>query len=452
MTTPYRHPDQATAVPLDLVGGGDRPRIDITFWACVFATLIFSQFYLLLLTGPGTGGASPQSSAANSQSAFLRLIFLPVYLIVLLVICARPLRFLAVLTRSWLLLGLLSIAVCSVLWSLQPDVTIRRLVAVVFTTLTGVLLAERFEWPKTLEVLASTYAVVVTLSFVFGLFMPAYGVMSIDFPGAWRGVYGFKNQLGWAMSLATPTFLACALANPQRRRLWLGFAGAALLLIVLSTSKTALVSCLAGLAFMPLIALCRIGPALGTTALLAAVSVVALVGAVYALAPELVFELIGRDATFTGRTLIWDAISRQIEQRPLTGYGYGAVWDDLSGWGPVAWISNDQGFKIDLLGPQHGSGRLAGAWPHRRHRLAYAAGRRLAEGPVPSGDGPGLFLPALPGHLHVAQPHRVRRPDPERPGLGDLLDDGDQAGHALSAGRGRARPELRGPSRRAPYG
>ncbi|MCY1646550.1 polysaccharide biosynthesis protein HfsI [Caulobacter sp. SL161] len=386
MTTPYRHPDQATAVPLDLVGGGDRPRIDITFWACVFATLIFSQFYLLLLTGPGTGGASPQSSAANSQSAFLRLIFLPVYLIVLLVICARPLRFLAVLTRSWLLLGLLSIAVCSVLWSLQPDVTIRRLVAVVFTTLTGVLLAERFEWPKTLEVLASTYAVVVTLSFVFGLFMPAYGVMSIDFPGAWRGVYGFKNQLGWAMSLATPTFLACALANPQRRRLWLGFAGAALLLIVLSTSKTALVSCLAGLAFMPLIALCRIGPALGTTALLAAVSVIALVGAVYALAPELVFELIGRDATFTGRTLIWDAISRQIEQRPLTGYGYGAVWDDLSGWGPVAWISNDQGFKIfsahntvlgvwlelGLIGVTAWLMLLVGAWLKGLSRLATA--------------------------------------------------------------------------------
>ncbi|MFY8143876.1 MAG: polysaccharide biosynthesis protein HfsI [Caulobacter sp.] len=386
MTTPYRHPDQATAVPLDLVGGGDRPRIDITFWACVFATLIFSQFYLLLLTGPGTGGASPQSSAANSQSAFLRLIFLPVYLVVLLVICARPLRFLAVLTRSWLLLGLLSIAVCSVLWSLQPDVTIRRLVAVVFTTLTGVLLAERFDWPKTLEVLASTYAVVVTLSFVFGLFMPAYGVMSIDFPGAWRGVYGFKNQLGWAMSLATPTFLACALANPQRRRLWLGFAGAALLLIVLSTSKTALVSCLAGLAFMPLIALCRIGPALGTTALLAAVSVIALVGAVYALAPELVFELIGRDATFTGRTLIWDAISRQIEQRPLTGYGYGAVWDDLSGWGPVAWISNDQGFKIfsahntvlgvwlelGLIGVTAWLMLLVGAWLKGLSRLATA--------------------------------------------------------------------------------
>lgn len=386
MTTTYRLDAQATAVPLDPASAGDRPRIDLTFWACVFATLIFSQFYLLLFTGPGTGGANPESSAANSQSAFLRLIFLPVYLVVLVVISARPFRFLAVLARSWMLLGLLTIAVCSVLWSLQPDVTIRRLVAVVVTTLTGVLLAERFEWPKTLEVLASTYAVVVTLSFVFGLFMPAYGVMSVDFPGAWRGVYGFKNQLGYAMSLATPTFLACAMANPQRRKLWLGFAGAALLLIVLSTSKTALVSCLAGLAFVPLIALCRFGPALGTTALLVAVSAVTLVGAAYALAPELVFELIGRDATFTGRTLIWDAISRQIEHRPLTGYGYGAVWDDLSGRGPVAWISKDQGFKIfsahntvlgvwlelGLIGVTAWLVLLVGAWLKGLSRLATA--------------------------------------------------------------------------------
>lgn len=386
MITPSRLYDQASALPLDLTDGGDRRPIDVTFWACVFATLIFSQFYLLLFTGPGTGGANPQSSAANSQSAVLRLMFLPVYLVVLVTVCVRPIRFLAVLARSWLLLALLTIAIASVFWSLQPDVTIRRLVAVVFTTLTGVLLAERFEWPKTLEVLACTYAVVVSLSFFFGIFMPAYGVMSIDFPGAWRGVYGFKNQLGYAMSLATPTFLACALANPQRRRLWLGFTGAALLLIVLSTSKTALVSCLAGMAFVPLVALCRIGPVLGISATLAAVGLLTLVGSIYALAPELVFELIGRDATFTGRTLIWDAISRQIEQRPLTGYGYGAVWDDLSGWGPVAWISNDQGFKIfsahntvlgvwlelGLIGVTVWLMLLVGAWLKGLTRLATA--------------------------------------------------------------------------------
>ena len=346
MSTPYPLYAEGTAPALSVPPEDARPRIDIPFWTCVFATLIFSQFYLMLFTGPGTGGANPSSSAANGQSAFLRLIFFPVYLAVLAIICLRPWRFAATLARSWILVFLLGVAVCSIFWSLQPDVTQRRLIAIIMTTMTGVLLAERFEWPKTLEVLATCYATVVAISFIFGLLMPAYGVMSADFPGAWRGVYGGKNQLGYAMSLATPTLLAAAIANPLRRKLWLGFAAGALALIVLSTSKTALLSCLTGLAFVPLIALCRRGPALGVMAVLAAVTGVALIGVVVATAPDLVFKLIGRDATFTGRTLIWDAVQRQIQHQPVTGYGYGAVWDDQSGRGPVAWISHDQGFTI----------------------------------------------------------------------------------------------------------
>ncbi|NQE63202.1 O-antigen ligase [Caulobacter sp. RHG1] len=325
--------------------GGRRP-IDIPFWACVFATLAFSQFYVMLVMGPGNGGAEPSSSAANPMSAALRLVFFPVYLAVFAVICMRPWRFAKTLARSWLLVALLTVAVCSIVWSLQPGVTQRRLVAIIFTTLAGVLLAERFEWPKTLEVVATCYAVVVAMSFIFGVLMPSYGVMSQDFVGAWRGVYGQKNQLGAAMSLATPTFLACALANPVRRKLWLGFAAAAFALLLLSTSKTALLSCMAGLCFVPIIALCRHNAALGTLAVFAAVSFVTLLGAVLVLAPELVFKLIGRDATLTGRTVIWEAVQRQIDLKPWTGYGYGAVWDDQSGRGPVAWISKEQGFTI----------------------------------------------------------------------------------------------------------
>lgn len=347
MSTPYRlHAGEAPQAFSSAAAEDVRRPIDIPFWACVFATLIFSQFYLLLFSGPGTGGIEVASSATNSQSAALRLMFFPVYLAVLAVACLRPVQFITALARSWLLTGLLAVAVCSTVWSLQPDVTMRRLVAITFTTLAGVLLAERFEWPKTLEILGTCYAVVVGMSFFFGLVMPAYGVMSSDFPGAWRGVYGGKNQLGYAMSLATPTLLACAIANPQRRKLWLGFAAGALALIVLSTSKTALLSCMAGLCFLPVIALCRRHPALGTLAVFGAVSLVGLFAAILVLAPELVFKLIGRDATFTGRTLIWDAVKRQIDLQPLTGYGYGAVWDDQSHRGPVAWISKNQGFTI----------------------------------------------------------------------------------------------------------
>ena len=49
------------------------------------------------------------------------------------------------------------------------------------------------------------------------------------------------------------------------------------------------------------------------------------------LAPDFMFGLIGKDATFTGRTDIWAAIARSISQEWLLGYGYGAFWIDPLG-------------------------------------------------------------------------------------------------------------------------
>jgi len=63
------------------------------------------------------------------------------------------------------------------------------------------------------------------------------------------------------------------------------------------------------------------------------------------LAADVFLEILGKDATLTGRTKIWAAAQRQAELRPWTGYGYSAVWDDKSGWGPLAWITKEAGFK-----------------------------------------------------------------------------------------------------------
>ena len=55
--------------------------------------------------------------------------------------------------------------------------------------------------------------------------------------------------------------------------------------------------------------------------------------------------LLGKDATLTGRTLIWAAVRRRIALRPTTGYGYGAVFSDTSGHGPIAWIVKELQFR-----------------------------------------------------------------------------------------------------------
>jgi exopolysaccharide production protein ExoQ len=66
---------------------------------------------------------------------------------------------------------------------------------------------------------------------------------------------------------------------------------------------------------------------------------------VFALAPDLFFGLVGKDATLTGRTKIWQAMLRQSALQPWQGYGYGAFWK-LRPEGPSAWVQLQADWKV----------------------------------------------------------------------------------------------------------
>jgi exopolysaccharide production protein ExoQ len=159
-------------------------------------------------------------------------------------------------------------------------------------------------------------------------------------------VWGHKNLLGYYMSVAIAVFAASAIANPPRRWLWIAATAGAFLLLLLSTSKTSLVSCMIGAACIPLVALARRGPVGAVAATFLWVSALLLLVFLLFSAPDFLLGLIGKDETLTGRTRIWTAVLHQIALRPVTGYGFGAVWDSTSLWGPLPWISKEQGFVI----------------------------------------------------------------------------------------------------------
>jgi len=310
------------------------------FWTAVLIVAAFSQCWVMPLTGPGPDPVDPTVSAS------VRNYYFPIYGLVLALGLTRPGALLSAIVRTPLLVLLIGVTFLSAAWSIAPDVTIRRSVAVMFTTLAGVVIAGRFGWRRFTEVLAAAFAVVVALCFVFALALPSYGRMATEFPGAWRGVWGHKNALGYNMAIGFSVFAAAALANRRRRWVWAAGAAAAFLLVILSQSKTSLVSLLAGAACIGLVLIARRGPAAAVAATFFAGTAAIAGGAVMALAPDLVFNLLGKDSTFTGRTKIWAAVMHQIEKRPITGYGYGAVWDDQTIWGPFAWISKEQGFFV----------------------------------------------------------------------------------------------------------
>jgi len=316
--------------------------------AAVLMLAIYSQGWVFPLAGetiqPDAGG-------------LVRALFFPAYAVGLGLLALSPVSIARAAARQPFLLLLMLIVAVSMAWSIAPDQTARRAFAVYLTTLSGVVLAVRHRWAELAEIIAATFAVLIVASFLVGLLDPSLGRMSEIFPGAWRGLWPEKNALGGNMALGFVVLAAAALLNPARARIWWAFAALALALVLLSTSKTSLVSLLLGVGALVFVGLLRRGPAARVATVWLAVLGVGLAAATMLFAADAVFNLLGKDATFTGRTLIWDAAMRQIEQRPWTGFGYGVVWTETGAWGPLAWIVKDAGFK-----PQHAHNAWIEQW------------------------------------------------------------------------------------------
>ena len=326
----------------------------ITAWrlvlagAGVFLLLVYSQAWVFPLMG---------EQADTSQSGLIRALYLPAYAAGFLLLAVAPgAAFLAVLRQPFLIVLLLLVA-ASYFWSIAPDQTVRRVFAAYCSALGGVVLASRLKWSELAELAACAMAILAVIALLTALLLPSVGIMQSIFPGAWRGVWSEKNALGGNMALAFAIFGAAAMLNPRRALLWWGFAALALLLTLMSTSKTSLVALVLGLGTLIFVAILRRGPVTRVVMVWLAIVAAGLGLGVALFAADAVFDLLGKDATLTGRTKIWAAAMIQIEAQPWTGYGYGVVWDDLGPWAPLAAMVRDAGFT-----PQHAHNSWIEQW------------------------------------------------------------------------------------------
>jgi O-antigen ligase len=146
------------------------------------------------------------------------------------------------------------------------------------------------------------------------------------------------------MVKTTIFLLAAGVMAPERRKLWFGLAVVSVALVILSTSKTALLVLLLSLSAMGFVAVVKSGPLRAVVATWLAVVVVIGGALLISAETDVVLGLLGKDATLTGRTEIWSGIMQQMSEHPWRGFGYGAVWDDPGFTGPKAWIGHQAHF------------------------------------------------------------------------------------------------------------
>ena len=293
----------------------------------VLGLFLFSQALIGPLFAP---------SGSEEASVILRLMWLPVYAVTLVLMLARPGAILRTLSGNLLLILLIGLMAISVMWSVAPDTTMRRAFALAMSSCFGLWMASRWSWREMILLIASTFVLLGLASAAMALAVPSLGVDHEVHAGAWKGVFWEKNTLGAVMAWGAVSGYAASRVDPKHWLFWMGSAVMCVALVLLSTSKTALLSCLLGTGIAIGIALCRRGFGFASLMMFLGLTGGITIAVIMLVAPVEALQALGRDATLTGRTDIWGVLIEEIRTVPWTGYGYRAFW--VADNGPVFWV------------------------------------------------------------------------------------------------------------------
>jgi len=285
------------------------------------------------------------TGAPSSGGAISRMLWLALLALGAIIICwrARLAWLLAHIVNPFLLL-FVALAVASIAWSIDPALSVRRLVrmcTIVLACAAFVLVgwhARRFQ-----TVVRPILTIMLLGSIVFGLVFPTLAIhqeTSAELVGAWRGLANHKNGLGALSCFALIFWFHAWLTREVKLVPALAGGAIATTCLVLSRSSTSLAAAVFVMVFLVMLLRSAHGlrpyvpylvAMLVTTLLVYALAVLNLIpGQGTLMAP--ISALTGKDMWSSGRADIWAVVFDHIRYHPLLGTGYGAYWTA----GPVA--------------------------------------------------------------------------------------------------------------------
>ncbi len=240
------------------------------------------------------------------------------------------------------LLFLTGLACLSCIWSINPELSMRRSVALLGTTTVGFYLGTRCSIYQLLKLTIYALIFCAATSILVVLFLPDIGLQPYQGEYVWRGIYGHKNHFGRIMFFAVLISFILSIQKKPRIRTLLFFLSMAFAgLLLASKSTTAIIILCISLSFLPIFIFKQIDPNLKGLYFSIGIGVmVALLVIIFNLSVisinNIFQQSLGKDLTMTGRTQIWGICWQYIKNKFLIGYGYNAFW--LSPLGPAETI------------------------------------------------------------------------------------------------------------------
>jgi exopolysaccharide production protein ExoQ len=221
------------------------------------------------------------------------------------------------------LLVLLLWCCASILWSVNPEGSERRLVALAGTVMISACAGIKLDLPTMARTIIQAAAFALFASLVVAVVDPGAG---LDPEGRLRGVFVHKNQLSaFAVVALFTVFFRLLESPPALPRLGLGILFVlCMVCLVISRSAGPFPAMFFAVAVLSICYSVQVGHGRFKAMLPIAIAAgVVLAGMVLTTEG---LGLFGRGDDFSGRVPIWQFAMTMIEQRLLVGYGYGVFW------------------------------------------------------------------------------------------------------------------------------
>lgn len=303
-----------------------RRKVDNPGWSNLVAQAVFAGFLALAMAGPWM-----TSIGGSVMSQYRTVGYLALFTAALVSVrpWQQPQRLLAI---PWPIAAALLYCLLSLAWGLSFEDGLRKIALTAIIVWSLFALVREIGAERTVAIMRVVMFILLFCNYFVVLLAPDLGIRpgAADiWDGPWRGVMGQKNWAGFACAITVLLCVFDAKRVPIALRIG-GGVGAGLFLI-LTDSATSMGMCVFALVVGGLFYLqsARLGRARIAAPgwAWAPLVVFAFIFITMAANPKPYFEMISDPEAFTGRTQIWAALIKLYVDQPLTGVGFGSIWD-----------------------------------------------------------------------------------------------------------------------------
>ena len=232
----------------------------------------------------------------------------------------RPPRFNRVLP-----LAAAGLLVTSVLWSVAPSTTITRSVAYFFLVVGAIGIVQILDTDEVMRLVALIGGVLAAVSLLLLFVVPDIVMAETGQTAGFRGLFSQKNALGQAMVIAVLAGLHGMRIGARRRFLYISITLLCTIVAFLSKSATSLLT-ISVFFILNIIGGLYVKGGIFRIISMFLTIVFSVMFILLMKNIDLIYILLDKDPTLTGRTDLWPYVIDYIYQRPVLGWGFAAFW------------------------------------------------------------------------------------------------------------------------------